>query len=201
MLRRNAAYHAARYSIHVSAPPTLLRQECNVDAERWLPGRKRARRRPAGSFSFELDGRSAMSVSATAAVSAAAVTSTAMTSTAMTAARVTSAGHATGTTATGMTTRPAAGPSDRTVPWPLSRASNHMATAVTMPAVPTGAAAPTESAPPGIAAPIEAGPAPAVVVPAIIAAEIDELGLLDVGRHGALDGAVNRHRTGLSDRA
>jgi len=73
--------------------------------------------------------------------------------------------------------------------------------AAMMPAAPAGAAAPSKSATPGVAAPIETGPAPAAVVPAIIAAEIDELGLFDVRRQGALDGAINGHRCGLSDRA
>ena len=131
-----------------------------------------------------------------------------------TAMSTTAAMSATGTTSARMTTarvtsRPSARPSNRAVPWtrpwvsnsrPRPWASNQMAAAM-MPAAPTGAAAPTKSATPGVTAPIEARPAPATIVPAISAAEMNKLGLLDIRWNGSLDRAVNGHRTGLADRA
>src|SRR6185437_11139365 len=100
-----------------------------------------------------------------------------------TAMSTTAAMSATGTTSARMTSRPSAWPANRAVPWtrpgmsnsrPRPWAANHMA--AMMPAAPTGATTPTKSATPGVAAPIEARPAPATVVPAILAAEINKLG-------------------------
>ena len=82
-----------------------------------------------------------------------------------------------------------------------ARTSHHGPVAATMPAVPASATAPAEAAPPGIAAPIEAGTAPAVVVPAVISSTEDELGLLDIGRHGRRHDMIDGHRLCRSDRA
>lgn len=80
--------------------------------------------------------------------------------------------------------------------------ANHHATGTTaVPAVPALATAPTEATAEGIAAPIIAGTMPAIVIPAVIAATEEELGLLDVVRNRSRREAVEGHCVGLTGRA
>jgi hypothetical protein len=70
-----------------------------------------------------------------------------------------------------------------------------------VPAAPTGAAAPAEATAKGITAPIEAGPAPAIVVPAVIPPTEDELSLFHIARDCPRREAMGGQRAGLANGA
>jgi hypothetical protein len=74
----------------------------------------------------------------------------------------------------------------------VAMVSAAMVSAMGMPAVPSGTAAPTETAAVRVAAPVEAGTAPAVRVEAVSPTTENELCLLDVG--WSLDAGISGQR-------
>jgi hypothetical protein len=79
--------------------------------------------------------------------------------------------------------------------------TNHYAAATTVPAMPAGTTAPAEAAAPGVTAPIITRTLPAIVVPAIVAAAEEELGLFDLSRDSSRREAVKRKRIRLPGNA
>ena len=76
--------------------------------------------------------------------------------------------------------------------------THHDVATSVIPAAPAGGATPAEAATPGITAPVEAWTTPGAIVPAVIAAAVDELSLFDVARNSCRRKPVDRKRIGLT---
>jgi hypothetical protein len=102
---------------------------------------------------------------------------------------------------TGVSARMTAGPTRARMAAEAGADHYDVTGAAAVPAVPALSAAPAEATAEGIAAPIIARTMPTIVIPAIVAATEEELGLLDVVRNSRRREAVEGKRVSLAGHA